>query len=208
MPAEYFNNFPLTSYSLNPVDSPGAFEVCTDIFRRAGIIRNILGVREAFYEYVVLDGESPEIVANKFYGSPKYHWVVTIVNDIIDPLLEWPKKYGDLVAYVTEKYGSMAAASSQIHHYTMTETKVDSIGYSSSITTIIDKTKYDSLVSLVPVVYSFSDGRTITVTTTRSTVDAFTYENDLNEAKRKIRLLKDSYIPQVVSELETIMKVS
>lgn len=205
MPVVYFSNFPIRPYSLNTQAAPGEYELVTDIFRRAAPVQNLLKNREAFYQYTILEGETPEIIADTEYGSPNYHWVVTMINNIIDPLLDWPKRYGDLVAFVNEKYGSVAVASSTIHHYTMTISKVDSLGYSSSETFIIDKTKYDSLVSMVPQVYTFTGGRTVTVTTTRSSVDAYTYEIQANEAKRQIQLLRVDFLPQVLSELETIM---
>jgi len=205
MPAAYFSNFPFHRYSLNPQTAPGEYEWVTDIFHRAAPIKNILQNREAYYTYQVIEGESPEIVADKEYGSPKYFWVITLLNNIRDPLLDWPKNYGDLVAYVTDKYGSLALASSTIHHYTMTITKTDSLGNASEETTVIDQTKYDSLVSLVPEVFTFSDGNTVTKTISRSSVDCYTYEIDLNEQKRSIKLLKDTFIPQVVAELETLL---
>lgn len=205
MPASYFTNFPIFPYSLNPISSPGEFEYVTDIFHRAAPVKSILKNRELFYQYNIIDGDTPEIVADTYYGSPKYHWVVTILNNILDPLLDWPKKYADLVAYMNDKYGSVALASSIIHHYTMTITKVDSAGYTSSETIIIDEAKYNTLVTPTPEIYTFPNGRTITVTTTRSSVDCQTYEIELNERKRSIQLLKVDFVPQVVAELERIM---
>lgn len=86
----------------------------------------------------------------------------------------------------------------------MTQSKVDSLGNSSEATFIIDLTKYNTLTGLVPVVTIFSGGATVTVTTTRSTVDNYTYEIEANEAKREIILLKESYLPQITSELESL----
>lgn len=207
MPAEYFHNFPSITYSLNNSTSPNGVEFVTDIFHRAAPIRSIIKNKEMFYDYVIKDEDTPEWIAHTYYGSTKYHWVVTLLNNILDPLLDWPKKYADLVAYVNDRYGSLAAASAAIHHYTMTISKVDSFGYSSSETYTIDQTKYDSLVSLVPQVYTFTGGRTVTVTTTRSFVDSYQFEIDTNENKRNIKLLKDSHVPQVVAELESIMAI-
>jgi len=207
MPSSYFTNFPLRTYTLNSSVAPGEYEWVTDIFRRAATVSNILQDREIFHKYVILEGESPEIIADNEYGSSNYHWVVTLINNILDPLLDWPKNYADLISYINEKYGSVAVASSTIHHYTMTVTKVDSLGHTSSETSIIDATRYAELSSVVPSVYTFSNGVTVTETTTRSTVDSYTYEIDTNEAKRNIRLIKSNYIPQVVAELEKIMSV-
>jgi hypothetical protein len=205
MPSEYFSNFPYVGYSLNESPQPGELTWVTDIFRRTAPIKDLLKNRQMFYRYQIADGETPEMIAAREYGSPTYHWVINILNNITDPLLDWPKDYANLVAYINETYGSIASAASSIHHYTMTLSKVDSEGNSSEETFIIDETKYDTLTSLVPVVTTFSNGVTVTVTTTRSTVDNYTYEIDRNEAKRVIVLLRETYLAQIATELEGLV---
>lgn len=205
MPASYFSNFPYVGYSLNTSSTPGEHELATDIFRRTAPVADLVKNQKLFYDYQIADGETPEIIADSQYGSTNYHWVVTLLNTIIDPLLDWPKSYANLVLYLNDKYGSIATASSQIHHYTMTQTKVDSAGYTSSFTTIIDQEKYDSLTSLVPEVFTFASGGTVTVTTTRASVDCYTYEVELNDSKRSIKLLKPEFLPQIVAELEKLI---
>lgn len=205
MPASYFSNFPYVGYSLNPTAKLDEVQWVTDIFRRSAPIANLVRNTRMFYPYQVIEGETPESIADRLYGSTKYHWVVTLFNNITDPLLEWPKDYQNLVRYITNKYGSIAAASSGTHHYTMTETKVDSLGNSSTATFIIDAEKYATLTSPVPVVTTFSNGATVTKTITRSIVDNYTYEVNLNDTKRSIVLLQDVHIPQVVSELEGLL---
>ena len=167
----------------------------------------LLQQRRLFYTYQVAEGDTPELIADKYYGSVKYHWVISLLNNITDPLLDWPKNYANLVAYIVEKYGSIAAASTQIVQYSMTQTKEDSFGNTSEQTYIIDLEKYNTLTSLVPVVYTFGGGGTVTVTTTRASLDAYTYEVALNESKRTIKLLKSDYLPQVVGELEQLLAV-
>jgi len=205
MPSEYFSSFPYVGYSLNENPQPGELTWVTDIFRRTAPIRDLLKNRQMFYRYQIADGETPEMIAGRVYGSTYYHWVINILNNITDPLLDWPKDYANLVAYINETYGSIASASTGIHHYTMTQSKVDSQGNSSEETFIIDETKYDTLTSLTPVVTTFSNGVTVTVTTTRATVDNYTYEIDRNEAKRSILLIKETYLGQITAELETLV---
>jgi len=205
MPASYFSNFPYVAYSLNGSSQPGEIQWVTDIFRRVAPIINLTKNTRMFYPYQIIEGETPEAIADRMYGSSKYHWVVTLFNNITDPLLDWPKDYQNLVRFLVNKYGSIAAASSGIHHYTMTESKVDSLGNSSTATYIIDATKYATLSSPVPVVTTFSSGVAVTKTITRATVDNYTYEVDLNEAKRNIVLLQETHLPQVVSELESLL---
>jgi len=205
MPASYFSNFPYVFYSLNESSQPSEVNLVTDIFRRSAPIANLSKNSRMFYPYQIIEGETPESVAYRIYGSTKYHWVVTLFNNITDPLLDWPKDYKNLVAYIVDTYGSVAAANAGTHHYTMTKTKVDSIGNTSADTFIIDATQYATLVSLTPVVTTFSSGATVTVTTTRAIVDNYTYEVDLNESKRPIVLLQPENLPQVVSELESLL---
>ncbi len=207
MPSAYFDNFPYIGYSLNLTPQPGEVQWVTDIFRRAAPITNLLKEKKLFYPHIIEDGATPEIVADNYYGSVNYHWVVTLLNGITDPLLQWPKGYADLIRFINDRYGSVASASSGIHHYTMTQSKVDSLGNTSTKTFIIDQTKYDTLTSLVPVVVTFANGSTVTTTTTRAVVDNYTYEVDNNESKRNIILLQDTYLPQIVSELENLTSV-
>lgn len=205
MPASYFSNFPYIGYLLNPAAQPGEVQWVTDIFRRSAPIANLAKNTRMFYPYLIIEGETPEEIADRTYGSTKYHWVVTLFNNITDPLLDWPKDYKNLVRYIVDKYGSIAAASSGIHHYTMTESKVDSLGNSSTATFIIDAEKYATLSSPVPVVTTFSSGTTVTKTITRASVDNYTYEVSLNDDKRSIVLLEDTFLPQVVTELESLL---
>jgi len=204
MSTSYFDNFPYIGYNLN-ANSASELVWVQDIFRRCAPVQNLLKNTQAFYEYVIQEGETPEMIADHQYGSSKYHWVVTMVNNILDPLIDWPKDYANFVKYIVDKYGSVAAASGANHHFTMTITKVDSLGNSSQKTFTIDESKYDTLTSPVPVVTTFSSGVTVTETITRSAQDNYTYELELNESKRHISLLQKNYLPQIVSELERLI---
>lgn len=205
MPSSYFDNFPYVGYSLRDSLQPDELMVVTDIFRRIAPVANLLKNKRLFHGYQIIEGETPEMIAYRVYGSTQYHWVVSLINNITDPLVDWPKEYANLVRFIIDKYGSIASAAGSIHHYTMTISKVDSLGNSSSETFIIDETKYDTLTSLVPVVTTFSGGATVTTTTSRATVDNYTYEVDLNDAKRNIVLLKDVHLSQVVTQLESLL---
>jgi hypothetical protein len=205
MPSTYFDNFPYIGYTLNLAGTQEELQWVVDIFRRSSPITELLKNTSAYYEYVVIEGETPEIIAAREYGSAKYFWVVALINNILDPILDWPKDYANFVAYIKEKYGSVAAASGVTSHFTMTEVKSDSLGNSSTITFVIDQTRYNALSTATPVVTTFASGVTVTTTITRSAVDAYTYELELNEAKRRIRLLEATYIQQIVTELEGLL---
>ena len=69
--------------------------------------------------YTVQDGESPDLVSNRFYGNPKYDYIILILNDIRNVYDEWPRNKMDLLDYIEEKYGSLSyAQSNYANNYT------------------------------------------------------------------------------------------
>lgn len=204
MATKYFSNFPYFTYTLSPQDT-SANDICTNIFRRIGFLETLKNTAQAYYPYSIKESDTPEIIAHKFYGSADYYWVVTTFNNIIDPLLDWPKQSQVFLRYIQSVYGSIELAQTTIHHYTKTITKQSSFyDYPTTETFVIDLDTYNSLTSLVPVAYALPSGETISITTTRNIVYAFDYEYDLNEAKRAIKLLKAEYLPQARAELDRL----
>ena len=98
----YFKNFPQIVYSLD--GNVSGFPV-TDVFRRVKAETQRLLTAAAYDEYDIKDGETPEILAHKFYSNSELHWVILIANDIIDPRWDWPLTQSQLNNYITGKYG-------------------------------------------------------------------------------------------------------
>lgn len=106
----YFKSFPLTYYS---VDDGANVKVVTNITLRAVINDEVKNNLSLFDEYDIKDGETPEIVSDKFYGSSFYHWIILHTNDILDARYEWPLSNRNLIAYCNDKYTNPGAT----HHY-------------------------------------------------------------------------------------------
>lgn len=83
-----------------------------DIFRRVIPSRDFEN-EFVLYEYIVEDGETAESLAYKLYNDVNRHWILLMVNDIIDPYTEWVMSSGELEKYTTEKYGD----NNGFHHY-------------------------------------------------------------------------------------------
>lgn len=201
--AKYFEYFPLITYSLSDTDI-SANDIVTNIFRRVRFLNDIKGNAQLFYPYTIADGDTPEIIAHKLYGDINLYWIVTLFNDIIDPILDWPKNYSQFEQYIVDTYGSVEVAKTTIQMYTKKITKSNSQGFETEETYPIDVDTYNSLTSVVPEVYSFPDGSTVTITTTRNVVTTYEYEQNLNEMKRNINLLKVEYIPLAKKQMETL----
>jgi hypothetical protein len=85
-----------------------------DITRNIRFRRDLLANVTVYDEYDIVDGETPEIIAEKIYGNPEYHWIVMLANDRYDYRKDFPLTYVDLQKYIEDKYGNDADA---IHHY-------------------------------------------------------------------------------------------
>ena len=97
----YFRNFPLTYYD---VVGDGNYYLTVDLLRRFRIRDTIKYSTEYYFMYPVADLDTPEIVAHKIYGDVDHHWVVLMMNDIVDPRFDWVLSQLNLNAFVENKY--------------------------------------------------------------------------------------------------------
>ena len=105
----YFSNF---QYKL--VDDV----LITQLLNRA-ILKNtdVLVKSKIYYPYTVLDGEKPENVAEKYYQSTEYFWLVLLANNIKNIYEEWPKSLDVFHKFIIEKYSSLKLSQSTVDHY-------------------------------------------------------------------------------------------
>lgn len=199
--AQYFENLPDTFYDLSG-RSPSRPIVVKNITARTKLVDLIPST--VYYSYQVQEGETPEIIAAKYYGSPSRHWIVLFANNIVDAQYDWPLSYDAFNKYIVSKYGSIETAKTEIHHYEKTITKTDSYtGVTTTNTYIIDSTAYASLPETETQTVNLTNGSTITIITTRGIVYAFDFEELENDRKRNIKLIDKVYVSQLEAELYT-----
>ena len=110
----FFSYFPKLLYPLD--DSR---EVVTDIFRRVAP-RDKFIVNETYLEkYVLKAGERPEDIAYQLYGDAELHWVILLLNNIIDPYNEWYYTPEQVEAMVKQRYGENNANAT--NHWASTD---------------------------------------------------------------------------------------
>ena len=105
----FFGRFPTRDYDINNTTLFGAgpHETVTDIFFRFGIIKKILTNVVAYEVYDILDSDSPELLAERFYGDIGAGWIIIYANKIFDPLFDWPLNYDAFHKMLIDKYGSV-----------------------------------------------------------------------------------------------------
>lgn len=92
---KYFENFPLIDYQGRRV---------RDISRRSSFLTAIQNNPYLYYPYTVKANERAEDVANAYYGSVDFVWLVYLANNIIDPYHEWPMDENTFNDYLVDKY--------------------------------------------------------------------------------------------------------
>ena len=194
----YFRELPNISFlsRLPNASTNGDYITVKNLFKRAKIRTDINNAITAFDYYQIEDNQRPEVVASKLYGDPELDWVILITNNITNVRDQWPLCNNDLCNYMIDKYDTEEALSN-IHHYETTEVKDE----------------YDRLV--VPSGLQVDSNFTVTYTKFNNTVSTvspvkqvtnYEYETNINEEKRKIRVLKPAYLSVVITDLRNIMK--
>ena len=112
---QYFGSFPKVDYSIS--EDRTVTESVTNIFKRYGILRDVLSNSGSYVLYEVEDGDTPEILAEKVYNDSGAAWIILYANQIIDPQFDWPLSDINFKKYIVEKYGSISNATTTYHHF-------------------------------------------------------------------------------------------
>ena len=170
----YFDMFPNIYYSAK---GDGKFTIMKDILSRVKLIANVKENILGFDYYDVQDGETPEMIAHRYYGDVNLHWTILVVNDVIDYYEDWPMSVQRFEQFVKDKYDNPQG----IHHYEISQTSGDT---TVKIDVGMNTTEYPSATA----------------------ISNYQYEDSLQEKKRQIRLIGTRYIDSFVKEFESKMK--
>ena len=177
----YFDKFPLLVYDAK---GQGNYKLVTDILRRVKIRSAIQDGAVLFDKYDVKNGENPEDVAFKWFGSADLHWVILLTNDITDRYYDWPLNQVQFAEFLKDKYG--AGNEDAVHHYEITK--------SSGKTSSSGPSDYSHKVEVN------SDEDNATAVTNRE------YEERLQDKKRQIQLLDKSLLGTFLEEFERLIR--
>jgi hypothetical protein len=207
----YFDTLPRI---LTP-DQNGNALFLTNILTRAKLLENLRDNPMLFYEYDIQDGDTPEIIAEKYYDDPYRFWMVLYSNNILDPLWDWPMTERQLTMYLESKYTDAASnANIPVYDYINTTTKLykrvqTTTDLNSQTTTQtfteIDFDTYQALMDSEDV-YTLPNGTKCVVNISKEIQTIRDYEYELNESKRKIKLLNTNYVGQMEQTFKQVMK--
>ncbi len=187
--SNYFSYFPTTEHDLT---NNGQKVELTNILRRFKVKSSVKERVDVYHEYEIQSGDRPDTIAEKYYGSSAYAWLVLHFNDIIDPVFEWPLFHYDFEQYIKGKYGSIPTSQATVHEYRQILNEAKVLNNGTRIPkrwVVVDLTTYSTLVD--------ADKELIT---------KYDYEVEKNEVKRKVKLLDKKYLMQVQEEVKDILR--
>ena len=83
----YFEILPKVYYDSQ---GDGKFDLLTNIMTRVKLRDDIQDDIFAYDYYDVQDGETPEMIAYKYYDDSELHWTIFLANNIVDYYEDWP----------------------------------------------------------------------------------------------------------------------
>ena len=183
----------------------------TDITANVRFRKDILDKITLFDYYIIKEGDTPEIVSEKLYDSPMYHWMIMLLNNVYDYRNDWPMTASALDKYIEKKYESLSAAKGKILFF------VDEEGNFITPDPVVDGgiTKYPMYVNddrFNMSIIKFYDVNGVEVSQphynglgTPIPVYAYNYEIEQNEKKRRIRVVSKQMASQIAANFRELV---
>ena len=200
--SNYFRRLPNLDYPslLKDRESNTDFIQTKNLFRRTKIREDLFANFMQFDKYEIVGDERPDNVSEKVYGRDDLDWVVLLSNNIIDINNEWPLSQLQLNRFLADKYTPQELVS--IHHYETLELRNDKNQLILPAGIVVDEDFSLEYLSggQIKSTNSLVEGRPVRAVT------FFDYENDLNDQKRTINVLKRDFLGIFIKDFERIMK--
>lgn len=101
----YFTPYPVREYPISDNDIAYVKDIVRNTKIRDYRIDDVL----AYDYYVIQDGERPDQVSQKLYGTPAYWWTFFYANEVLrNGLYAWPKSSEEIERHIYDKYVGFA----------------------------------------------------------------------------------------------------
>ncbi len=200
----YFKDFPTILYR-------GRY--APNILATVRLRYDVLESSEIYHPFLIAEGDRPDTVADLYYQDPEADWLIYLANNIIDIKSEWPLTSTQLEQYILKKYGSHTE-SHAVKHYVI-KTDIPPISEAQYNNLPVSMRKYWSYdySSEHYIVTNIAGVATIETYQNMSigervywrSVSNYTHEFNLNESKRKIRLIDKTYKTSLEQTLKDIL---
>ena len=184
--SEFFSHYPQVNYDITGA-KPIKTKTVINIMERAKIKNILANDIVNYFPYTIPESERPDVTSFKIYGDVKYTWLIFMINDIQDPIFDWPLNSREFGNYIKHKHGSLANAQNTIHHYEqIVRERVEATNTTEPQERVcieVDETTYNALgIAERNIVYQYD------------------WEITQNEDKRNIRIIDRNYVADILSE--------
>ena len=166
-----------------------------NLFKRVKLSDEIFGDLTLFNKYTIKSQERPDSVAYKVYEDSNLDWLVMLSNNMINLQTEWPMDQASYDNYLMNKYNSYENMYG-VHHYETIQ--------------VLDSNENVILPKGLEVPQDFSityfdNGVEKIATNVTGEVSNLVYEDQIQENKRNIYLLRSDYISLILNEIRQLM---
>jgi len=195
----YFKNVPDFDY-VNRLPNSGISDYIKvkNLFKKGYLREDIFQDTTVFTKYEIHGDDRPDNVAYEVYNNSSLDWLVLQCNNIINIQSEWPMVQQDFDRYLLEKYDNdYDKIYNGIHHYETVEVKD-----SNDVVIVPEGLEVSSDFSTT--YYDFFIGGLTTANDITRPVTNYEYEENLENKKREIFILKPEYISVVLDDIEDL----
>lgn len=100
---DYINTFSTATYTIKFSNRQPIIATVKNIFNKIVLTTDIKDKNTAFFQHNIREGELPEDIARRYYGTEDYWWVALIFNNITKPLTQWPVK-DEALHYLADEF--------------------------------------------------------------------------------------------------------
>ena len=199
--SNYFKQVPDFDYvSRLPDAKISDYITVKNLFKRGKLADDIFQDLTVFTKYEIKGDDRPDNVAYKIYDDSDLDWVILLANNIINIQTEWPLPQRDFDRYLLDKYETYEKLN-DVHHYETLECKNIAgaviVPKGLWVESDYSVTYYDWYAG-VEITKSSSD---IVVSVTN-----YEYEDEKENEKRNIYILKPKYLNIIKDDLKEMMQ--
>lgn len=202
MASNYFSAIPKISYTLDDYITE---QIVTDITRRVTLEKEFANNSAFFETYDILENETPEEISYRFYGTTNLHWLILLVNNIVDPRFEWPQTDNQIYEQTEKKYGGSESVFARNRAFDSKDYQVETFflltedsKHKNPTRLTFETTAENGVPTNQPIAYA--DSPTISKFDTNYDV-----EIKKNEEYRNIKILKPEIVEEVVRNYQVLI---
>ena len=196
---KYFRYVPDFDYvSRLPESKISDYVKVKNLFKKGKLRDDIFQDVTVFTKYQIVGDARPDNVAYDVYDNADLDWVILLSNNIVNIQSEWPLPQNDFDKILLERYKTYENLYGGIHHYETTEV-------TNSQGVVIVPARLHVSSTYKTEYYDFYQDSLVTVNDAIVPITNYQYEEEIENEKRNIFVLKERYLRIILDDMQDIM---